>query len=77
MENYFFLENYATSEGTVSHNVLYYQPLPITRHQVRFSANNYFELLPIVYTAFKRGCGFKTRALGSFTNVTTEIEMPY
>ena len=29
-ENYFFLENYVTSEGDVSHNVLYYQPLPIT-----------------------------------------------
>ena len=32
--NFFFLENYATSEGAVSHNVLYYQPLPITRYQV-------------------------------------------
>ena len=32
-----------TSEGAVSHNVLYYQPLPITRYQVRFYANNYFE----------------------------------
>ena len=42
-ENYFFLENYVTSEGVVSHNVLYYQPLPITRYQVRFYANNYFE----------------------------------
>ena len=31
VENYFFLENYGTSEGAVSHNVLYYQPLPITR----------------------------------------------
>ena len=40
MENYFFLENYVTSEGAVSHNVLYYQPLPITRYQVRFYANN-------------------------------------
>ena len=27
----------------LSHNVLYHQPLPITRHQVRFYANNYFE----------------------------------
>ena len=43
MENYFFLENYATSEGAVSHIILYYQPLPITRYQVRFYANNYFE----------------------------------
>ena len=25
-ENYFFLENYLTSDGAVSHNVLYYQP---------------------------------------------------
>ena len=39
----YFLENYVTSEGAVSHDVLYYQPLPITRHQVRFCANNYFE----------------------------------
>ena len=47
MENYVFLENYVTSEGAVSHNVLYmymyYQPLPITRYQVRFCADNYFE----------------------------------
>ena len=31
VENYIFLENYVTSEGAVSHSVLYYQPLPITR----------------------------------------------
>ena len=31
--NYFFLENYVTSERAVSHNVLYYQPLPITHDQ--------------------------------------------
>ena len=30
-----FLENYVTSEGAVSHNVIYYQPLPITHYQVR------------------------------------------
>ena len=30
MENYFFLLNYATSEGAVYHTVLYYQPLAIT-----------------------------------------------
>ena len=36
MENYFFLENYGTSEGAVSHNVLYHQHLPITRHQKGF-----------------------------------------
>ena len=38
-----FLKTTITSEGAVSHNVLYYQPLPITRYQVRFCANNYFE----------------------------------
>ena len=27
VENCFFLENYGTSEGAVSQNVLYYQPL--------------------------------------------------
>ena len=32
-----------TSEGAVSHNVLYYQQLPITCYKVRFYANNYFE----------------------------------
>ena len=52
MENYFFVENYGTSEEAVSRDVLYHQPLPITGHQERFYANNYFELLPIVYTAF-------------------------
>ena len=43
MENNFFLKNFVTSEGTISHSVLYYQPLPITRYQVRFYANDYFE----------------------------------
>ena len=38
-----FPKNYVTSEGAVSHNVLYYQPLPITSNQDRFYANNYFE----------------------------------
>ena len=33
-----------TSEGAVSHNVLYYQPLPKCRYQVRFYANNYFDV---------------------------------
>ena len=33
----------ATSEGAVSHNVLYHQQLlPITRNQVRFYDNNFF-----------------------------------
>ena len=43
MENYFFLEKYSTSEGAIYHNVLYYQQLPITRYQVKFYANNFFE----------------------------------
>ena len=43
VENYFFLENYVTSEGAVYHNVVYNQQLAITRYQVRFYANNYFE----------------------------------
>ena len=42
VKNYFFLKNYTTSEGAVSHNVLYYQQLSIARYQVSFYANNYF-----------------------------------
>ena len=42
-------------EGVISHNVLYHQPLPSTGQQERFYANNYFEWLPTVPTAFK-GC---------------------
>ena len=38
-----FGENYVTSEGAVSHNVLLYQPLPITRNQEMFHDDNYFE----------------------------------
>ena len=34
LRNYFFLENYVTSERAVSHNVFYYQPLPITRYHI-------------------------------------------
>ena len=36
----------------ISHNVLYYQQLPIDQYQVRFYANIYFEELPIVSSAF-------------------------
>ena len=42
VEKYSFLENYVTSEWAVSHNVLHYQPLPITRYQVRFYDNIIF-----------------------------------
>ena len=31
-----FSKNYVTLEGAISHYVLYYQPLPITRYQLRF-----------------------------------------
>ena len=41
------------SEGAVSYNVLYYQQLSIAGYQVSFSANNYFEQLSIVSSAFK------------------------
>ena len=36
-------KNYGTSEGAIFHNVLNYKPLPITRYQVKFYADNYFE----------------------------------
>ena len=51
MGNYF----YVTSEGAVSHNVLYYQQLPITCYQLWLYANKCFEKLPIVSSAFKPG----------------------
>ena len=38
VENYFFLKNYVTLEGAVSHNVLYYQQLSI----VSFYSKKYF-----------------------------------
>ena len=41
--NYLFLKNFVTSEGAVSHNVLYFQQLSIARYQVSFYTNNYFE----------------------------------
>ena len=43
VENYFSLENHVTSEGAISHTVLYYQQLPITRSQVKYYANHRFE----------------------------------
>ena len=52
VENYFFLKNYVTLEGAVSQNILYYQQLSIPRNQVGFYANNSFEYLPIMSTAF-------------------------
>ena len=49
--NDLFLKNYVTSEGAVSHNVLYYiyQQLSVALiYQVSFYANIYFEQLPNV-----------------------------
>ena len=43
LRNYFFLKKYITSGGAVSHKILYYQQLPITRYQVRFYATKYVE----------------------------------
>ena len=37
------LLNYGTSEGAVSHNVLYYQQLSSAHYKVSFCANNYFK----------------------------------
>ena len=42
LRNHLFLKNYITSEGAVSHDVLYYQKLSIAHYQVSFYANNYF-----------------------------------
>ena len=53
MRNYLFLKIYITSEGAVSHNVLYYQQLSVARYQVRFYANIYLKQLPNMYSAFK------------------------
>ena len=41
MSKYLFLINNVTSEGAVSHNVLYYQQLSIARYQVIFYVNNH------------------------------------
>ena len=49
-----YLKNYITSEGAVSHNVLYYQQLSIAHYQVNLDANIYFEYLLIKSSAFKQ-----------------------
>ena len=43
VRNYLFLKNFVTSEGAVTHIVLYYQQLYIAQYKVSFYANNYFE----------------------------------
>ena len=42
VENYFFLKNYVTSEGAVSHNVLYFQQLSIGRCHSKFLCEQLF-----------------------------------
>ena len=41
---YLFLKNYVTSEGAISHNVLYYRQLSIAPYQVSFYAKNWIVL---------------------------------
>ena len=53
-EKFTLLKNYVTSEGAVSHNVLYYQQLSIAHSQVSFYAKNNLEYLLIVSSAFQR-----------------------
>ena len=43
VRNYLFLKTYATSEGAVSHNGIYYQQLSNTSYQVSFYDNICFE----------------------------------
>ena len=53
LRNYFFLKNYITSEGAVSHDVLHYQHLSIARYQVNFYANiilSNYQLCPVSLT---------------------------
>ena len=40
---YLFLKEIVSLEGPVSHNVVYYQQLSITRYQLGFYGNNYAE----------------------------------
>ena len=49
-----FLKTTFFREGAVCHNVLYYQQFSTACYQVILYANNYFEELPIVSSAFKQ-----------------------
>ena len=42
-EKYLFLKNNATSEGANSNNEFYSKQLPISRNQVSFYVNDFFE----------------------------------
>ena len=55
VRNYLYFKFYATSEGAVSHNVLYYQQLSNAFYQVSFEVNicfKYTSNLPNVYLPF-------------------------
>ena len=69
MENYFFLQNYVTSEGTVSHNVLFYQPLPITRYQVRF----YVAVLQCMRAIMSERRAMQTDSAHTHCNIVTPL----
>ena len=52
--NYLFLKNYVTSEGAISHNVLYYQQLSIARYKVSlYAIANSFQCLLIFQKEWK------------------------
>ena len=55
VRNYLCLKNYATSEGVVSHNVLYYQQLSVAHYQVNCYANiffSYYRKCPVPLNSF-------------------------
>ena len=53
VESYFFLENYVTTEGAVSHNVLYYQQLSIACYtKLVFMPIIILSICQLVSTAF-------------------------
>ena len=43
VRNYLIVKNCVTSEGAVSHNILYYQQLSNTRYRGRFNISNHFD----------------------------------
>ena len=61
MRNYVFLKNCVTSDGIVSHNVLYYQQLSIAHYQVGFHANVFFNsnYQRLVSSSFNHYFGFR------------------
>ena len=45
-----FLKTMFTSEGAISHSVLYYQQLPITRYQMKLYANLFWVIANSVHS---------------------------